>query len=63
MIKNWFLIESDTVELVKNPPSDISSNLLGRIRAGGGCVSVGGTKGVGTVWNTLKGGRTERRGG
>ena len=29
-----------------------------RIRAGGGCVRVGGT-----VWNTLKGASTEKKGG
>ena len=32
--------------------------MVGRIRAVGGCVRVGGT-----VWNTLKGDGTEKRGG
>ena len=47
---NWWNHPFDTF--------DTSSNLLSQIRAGGGCIRVGRT-----VWNTLKGGGTEKRGG
>ena len=59
-IKNWFVIGSDSWTgkiTILNPPIRYKEGWCVRLGQEGGFVRVGGT-----VWNTLKGGGTEKRG-